>query len=388
MRIGIDARFLTHPQVGGFKTYTQNLINALSQLKDNNDYVIYIDRYSSEGTLPQSINFTYRVVKSTFPVIGMPVREQIGLSRTIANDRLDMVHFLCNTAPIGLSMRFVVTLHDTIQVTHQQPFRLMQGLGYQKRWAMMVYSKWAITKSVKSARRVITVSHYEKDNIAEVLGIGLQKINVTHLAPNPVFKMSSPETRRIWRDEILNKFSIGRKFILGVGYESRKNIPILINAFALLANKYPSLDLVVVVVEAQSRAIFQQLVYEKHLRERTRFLPALSPDELVMFYNLAEVFVYPSERESFGLPPLEALACGTPTIAMNMSSLPEILQGGALLVEGKDPQIWTNAIDQVLTQKNLRDNLVTRGLERALEFTWQHCAMETIKVYEAALEEP
>ena len=387
MRIGIDARFLTHPQLGGFKTYTVNLIKGLSQVDSDNLYILYTDREPIDVTLPESDNFTYRVVPSKIPMVGMPFREQISLGRHIAMDKPDVVHFLCNTAPIRMPEKSVLSLLDVIQVKTPQNFSTTKGLENYRRWAITAYSKWTILKTAHKADKVITLSYYEKDEIVKHLTIAPERIHVTYFGVNPVFSQASSQDREAWRSEIHQNYSVRRRFILGVGYEPRKNIPLLIEAFARIATSYPDIDLVVVAAEKERMLYFQRLATELDLSDRIAILAALNPSDLAVLYNLADVFVFPSERESFGAPPLEALACGAATIAMNMTSLPEVLGDGAILIDGKDVQTWANAIEQVLTRKSLRDDLVNRGLERAKEFTWQRCAQETIKVYEAAFEE-
>jgi len=387
MKIGVDARFLTHPQRGGFKTYTENLINALSLVDRTNTYVLYVDRPPAEATLPKKDNFTCQVVDIKLPVIGMPAREQIVLRRRIAQDNLDIVHFLCNTAPVGVAGKFVVTLHDTIQLANPQIFRYVTGLSAYKRWAISAYSRWTIRKTAQAANKIITVSSYAKTQIREHLGIAPERICVTHLAPNPLFTPASQELKKKWRSNIDQEFGIQSRFILAVGYEPRKNIPLLIETFSRFAQDYPHINLVVVAAEEQSRGFFQQLAHEWNIDERMIILGVVSLNDLVVLYNLADVFVFPSEREGFGLPPLEALACGAPVVAMKMTSIPEILQDSALLIEGKDVQTWADAIVQVITDDNLRSSLANKGIQQAAKFSWERCAKETLQVYRAALEE-
>jgi glycosyltransferase involved in cell wall biosynthesis len=387
MRIGIDARFLTHPQPGGFKTYTENLIDALHQVDSVNQYVLYLDRHPTDAALPQKHNFAYQIVDGTLPGFGMPIREQVTLRRHIYRDRLDLMHFLCNTAPVGVGGKFVVTIHDTIQVAARNNFKLLRSLPNHKRWAMTAYSKWTILKAAQAAQRVITVSNYERTQIVEQLDISPQRVCVTHLAPNPVYTRASSEMIERWRGEMGQELGLPRRFVLGVGYEPRKNIPLLIEAFAHLVPSYPNLGLVIVVAESASRLFFAQLVDERGLHRRVRLLAAMPPSQLAILYNLAEVFVFPSERESFGLPPIEAMACGTPTVAMNTSSIPEVTQNGAILVAGKDVETWANAIAKVIADKKIRSEFAGRGLERATELNWRQCAQETVQVYRAAAEE-
>jgi glycosyltransferase involved in cell wall biosynthesis len=387
MKIGIDARFLTHPQRGGFKTYTENLINALGLVDSTNTYVLYVDRPPAKAILPKKDNFTCQVVDARLPVIGMPIREQITLRRRIAQDNLDIVHFLCNTASVGIPEKFVVTLHDTIQLTNTQTLKYATGLSAYKRWAISAYSRWAILKTVQTASKIITVSSYEKTQIQEHLGIAPERICVTHLAPNALFTPASQELKKTWRLKVHQKFGIQSRFILAVGYEPRKNIPLLMEAFSRFAQDHPHISLVIVATEEQSRGFFQQLAREWNIDERVIILSAVSPNDLVVLYNLADVFVFPSERESFGLPPLEALACGAPVVAMKMTSIPEILQDSAVLVEGKDAQTWADTIVQVITDDNLRSSLVSKGIQQAAKFSWERCAKETLQVYHAGLEE-
>jgi hypothetical protein len=302
-------------------------------------------------------------------------------------DDLDIVHFLCNTAPVGVKTKFVVTIHDIIQLTNPQTFRYVTGLSTYKRWLISAYSRWAILRTVQAASKIITVSCYEKEQISEHLGIASARICVTHLAPNPLFTPASRELKEKWRSKAGQEFGIRSEFILAVGYEPRKNIPLLIEAFSRFALDCPHINLVIVAAEERSRGFFQQLAHEWNMDDRVITLGAVSPTDLAVLYNLAEVFVFPSERESFGLPPLEALACGVPVVAMKRNSIPEIVQDSALLVEGKDVQAWADAIVRVIRDDNLRSNLANKGIQQAARFSWEKCAEETLQVYRAVLEE-
>jgi len=387
MRIGIDARFLSHPQRGGFKTYTENFISALSKVDDINRYLIYLDRLSVHPNINQKKNWQYKVVDGSFPVLGMALREQFLLRKRVIDDQVDVVHFLCNTAPINLKKRYIVTLHDIIQVTTRNRFQFLRGLPAHKQWAVMAYSQWAINKSIRSADQIITVSEYEKKEISDHFNVPLERITATHLAPDPKFRPATDSEKHIWRSELAEKFGIHKKFVLGIGYESRKNIEFLINVFSKLSSEQYDLDLVIVCAEESRRLFFVKLAREFNITEKTHILGSMPSDSLVILYNLAEVFIYPSERESFGLPPLEAISCGAPTVAMNKTSLPEILGEAALFVNEKDVHVWTNSIERILSDTNLRLQLVDSGLKRASIFSWQRCAKETVQVYKNVLKD-
>lgn len=387
MRIGLDARFLTHPQVGGFKTYTVNLVQALQEIDQDNHYILYLDREPTDNTnLPQQNNFTYQVVDGTAPVIGVPLREQVKLRRHISRDKLDLVHFLCNTAPVNIKKPYIITLHDTIQVANPSPFRISTNLSRSKQWAIAAYSKWTIKKSVYRAARVITVSNYEKQGIENLFKIKPEKICVTHLAPDSIFKPISPETLPRLRQSMRKQINLPERFILGVGHEPRKSIPLLIEAFAQVARNQQDLHLVIVAAEESRRVHFRQIAQDLGLGDRVLLLGMTTPDVMVNLYNLAQVFVFPSERESFGLPPLESIACGTPTIAMDVTSIPEILENGTYLLKDKNPKNWARAIKEVLSDELMRQNLYKRGLARAATFTWRRCAVKTIAVYQSVFQ--
>ena len=381
LRIGIDARFLSHPQRGGFKTYTNNLLLAMSEIDDVNKYFVYLDRPLKDGFFPQKGNWHYRVVSGSFPLFGMPLREQILMRQQVVDDQIDVVHFLCNTATVNLNKKYVVTLHDTIQVTETNRFNLLGSLSTHRQRAITAYSKWVINNSAPFATRIITVSNYERERISHQLNISPERIEAIHLAPNPIFHPATASEKSVWRSKLTDMFGIRKKYILGMGYEPRKNIEFLIETYSKLAFEHEYLELVIVCAEQTRRTYFEKLTETFGLTGKVLILGSLPAEYLVILYNMAEAFFYPSERESFGLPPLEAISCGVPTIAMKATSIPEILEGGALLLDGKDHQDWVYAFRKLMADEEFKSQLIHRGLEQASKFTWHRCAQETVQVY-------
>ncbi|MCB9159876.1 MAG: glycosyltransferase family 4 protein [Caldilineaceae bacterium] len=380
MRIGIDARFLTHPQPGGFKTYTQSLLSALGALDTGDDYVVYLDRTPTADTvLPACPHFHYRVVPGTFPVAGMPWREQIGLRRHLARDGVQLVHFPCNTATVGLALPYVVTLHDTIQLT--TPTSVGRSPGQWKHWAITTYSKQSVVHAARGAACLLTVSECVREDIHATLGIPRERIAVTYQGPNPRFVPVDATRREAWGADLATRLDVRGPYILGVGYEARKNMPLLIDAFAQLAATVPDMMLVIVAAEAEVRNRLWKQAVARGLGQRARILGRLPFEDLLRLYSLAALFAFPSGREGYGLPPLEAMACGVPTLVMRASSLPEVVQDGALLVDGADAQVWAAAMGRLLADADLRASLRERGLARARQLTWQQCAEATAAVY-------
>lgn len=379
MRIGIDARFLTHPQNGGFKSYTVNLLAALPMADPEYEYIAYVDR-EPDHRLPNAKNLHYKVVASRVPLVGMPWREQFGLRQQIRRDHLDLVHLTCNTGPLDLGLRTVVTLHDTIPLLPTPGIHPSLRPGTFRRWTINMYARSIIPKVARRAERVLTVSHYAKAEIMGVLGIPGDKVCVTHIAVNDAFRPGDPVEREAWRREIRAQFSVDKPFILTVGFEPRKNVPLVMDSFTHIASDH-ELSLVIVAAEETSRRCFQELALERGIGDRVHVLGAIPLDRLAALYNLAEVFVFASAREGFGLPPLEAMACGAPVIAMGRSSLPEILSPAAVLVDSDDSRVWAKSIDDLVRDPDTRAILAREGPRHAGTFSWTRCAEETVSVY-------
>ena len=285
----------------------------------------------------------------------MPMREQWGLRRGIAADRPDLVHFLCNTVTIGLRTPHIVTLHDRLQLVRHH-FPLTGRPGAVRRWALAAYSRRAILPALATAARLIAVSHHERDAISREYAIPPERIVVTHEASAPQYRRLTEADRERGRRDLFDRLSIREPFIVGVGFEPRKQIPTLIRAFGALGADHAGLRLVLVASAPGPRREFGQLASELGLTERVTILGAASPEEMVLLYNLADAFVFPSLQEGFGLPPLEAMACGAPVIARRATSVPEIVGDAAMMVDSGDAAAWTTAIDRVRSSPALRDD--------------------------------
>jgi glycosyltransferase involved in cell wall biosynthesis len=382
MKIGIDSRFLTHPQKGGFKTYTENLVSNIALLDQKNEYILYLDRPPAQDTrIPVQENFSYRILKQA-PVIGMPWREQVQLSVQTNRDRIDLLHSPCLTAPLMSSCPLVMTIHDMIWLF---PKKYSRSHTFSLQWKLMEWYQLVVPRAAaRRASAILTVSQQSKDSIVEHLGIDPDHIFVTQGAVNSSFHPVRDAERL---QTLREKYQLPSRFVLAIGSaDPRKNIETLVQAYALLPeNVRKEYHLVIVWTAATLAAATYKLVEVLGMNEYMHFINQVSNEELVLLYNKASLFVFPSLYEGFGLPMLEAMACGAPVIAANTSSIPEVAGDAALLVEAKDANGIANAILRILSDENLAAEMVQKGLKRNSMFSWKKCAIETLSIYQRVM---
>lgn len=378
MRIGIDARFLTHPQPGGFKSYTENLIAGLAAVDGDNEYTLYVDRPSDERwQFAHRRGFVTRVVPATLRTVGMPWREQILLPLQAAHDRVDLLHSPALTAPLSLRRPSVVTVHDTY-------WRARGPANSVKRTLMDAYNRCVPQRAIQQAAAIITVSHSAKTSIIGELGVSPERVVVTYEAAPSIYV---PVADPVQLAGVRRKYRLGDRFILGMGSaDPRKNVGTLLQAYAALPPPVRTRhELVVVWSHDTLMAELAADLPGLGLADRAHFLNAVPSEDLVLLYNAAVVFVFPSLGEGFGLPPLEAMACGTPVIAANNSAMPEILDGAGWLVNAHDVRALAAALERVLCDDGVRESLIEAGHKRAAAFSWTKCAEETLQVYRNVL---
>jgi len=335
VRIGIDARAASHPQRGGFKTYTDNLIHHLPQVDEDNHYTFYVDRPMAHTSFQSVPHVTVKVIPSRLPLVGAVVREQVELPLHLLHDGVDVVHFPAITAPLIIPCPFVVTIHDIITWDEKPKLAGLRLDEAIKRWSLHFYDSHLSRLAAKRACLVITVSRNSKRDIVNKTRLNPDRVRVIYEAPSPIF---TPTTNC----EDLDRFCVARRlqrpFIMGLSSASpRKNALGLVNAYAKLSSEViQEYRLVIVWTHGLWKNEIGRHISRLGLQNRTVFLEDVSDEELRILYSAASLFVFPSFYEGFGLPPLEAMACGTPVVASNTSSLPEVLGTAALLVDPRD----------------------------------------------------
>jgi len=234
-------------------------------------------------------------------------------------------------------------------------------------------------RTLKTADKIITVSNSTKNDLMNHFNIPKEKIRVIFEAADEKFKsLNNKETK-----EVKYKYHLNFPFILYVGgLAVHKNIPALIKAFYKVKKKGIQHKLVITGTKRWKYKEIFETIDKLDLQNDVVFTGYVSDEDLPALYNAADLFVYPSIYEGFGLPPLEAMACGTPVITSNTSSLPEVVGDAGIMVDPYDVNGLADAMHEVLANEGLRANMIKNGLERAKMFSWEKCARETLKVYE------
>lgn len=293
--------------------------------------------------------------------------------------RYDLYHltnqnlsFLLNKSRILKSKLCIITCLDIIRHTYPQN-RFDYLIGRY------------LYQGLKQADKLIAISEYTKGDLTKYLKISEDKITVVHQGVDHEKYKPMPKD-----DEIVNKYKLPEdmKIILYVGAEyPRKNLPTLIEAFGKLKKDYEGVKLVKAgnPQTGGAREKLIKLINKLGLENEIIFTDFVPEEDLPKLYNAADLFVFPSFYEGFGLPPLEAMACGTPVITSNASSLPEVVGDAGIMVDPHDVVGLAKAMYDVLTNDPLRENLVKKGLQRAKLFNWEKTARETLKVYEEVI---
>jgi len=246
-----------------------------------------------------------------------------------------------------------------------------------------LFFPFAIRSSVRRADALIAISESTRQDSIRLLGVSPQKIFTTQLGITDEFRVVKDNELLA---SVREKYDLPEEFVLYVGLvEPRKNIPFLIRAYKSLADEGIKHNLVIVGrIGWMYQEVFKQ-IEELGLEGRVQFTGYLPQDDLPMVYNLASLFVYPTKYEGFGLPALEAMACGTPVVTTAISSLPEIVGDAGMLIPPGDEQALASAMAEVLHDSTLFNQLRTRGLQRSEHFTWERTAQQTLKVYQQVL---
>jgi len=363
VKIGLSARWLQLP-AGGAKEYTLNLIQALLQIDQKNEYVVFHNAQEVMGTFP-----TAREV----PLLGHNKLwcDYVQLPCAVNRENVDLFWTPSLVVPFPIKCKSVATVTDLAYITFPKSYKSLDVL----------YMRTAIPGSFKRASALLAISEHTRKDIINLFPFTEGKVTVTYLAASSSYKRID-EIKPL--DTMRDKYSLHHSFIFYAGSISpRKGCSYLLQAFAILKNQKHILHKLVFTSGWSwgSKDVFD-LIETLNLKEDVIILGEVPAQDMPLLYNLADLFVYPSLYEGFGLPVLEAMACGCPVVCSNMTSLPEVAGDAALMVDPRDISSLADAMYTVLTDAQARGDLIEKGLARAASFTWEKTARKTLEVFE------
>jgi glycosyltransferase involved in cell wall biosynthesis len=368
MKIAIEAQRIFRPNKHGMDFVALNYIRELQQIDKTNEYFIFVHP-DKDRCIEETDNF--HIIELHCPTY--PLWEQYALPKAVKRIRPSLLHCTSNTAPIYCPVPLVVTLHDIIFLEKRQSTNksFYQEMGWY-------YRRLVVPRILPHCKKIITVSKFERERIRETLHLPDDKLVAIYNGYNTHFsiQLKSPD--------IVHKYIPSDSYLFFLGNtDPKKNTTRVLKAYSLyLKQSKQCLPLLIADLE---ESYIDHILETEHISDIKShiFAPGyIANTDLVALYNSAFVFLYPSLRESFGIPQLEAMACGIPIIAGNTSAMPEIAGEGALLINPIDETEITTAILKLENDPDFYQRQVNYGLDRVKLFSWRHTAEELLRLYE------
>ncbi len=368
MRFAVDAHAIGR-RLTGNEVYVRSLLNGFAGLDRESEFITYLSMDDAEAWVPSR----YPVCR----IAGNPfIRLGCDFAFKLRRHRPELLH-VQYTAPIGCPVPIVVSVHDVSFLEHPDYFPVHRALQL----------RLTVQRTIRKAARILTGSEFSREAIARAYHLDPDRIAVV---PNAAADCFHQVRRAAAGRQVLERFEIAAPFILSVGdLQPRKNHVGLIEAFARLIRANPHLPHHLVL--AGKKTWFAGRVHDaaKHsgVTDRIRFLGFVSDDDLLQLYNACELFCFPSFYEGFGLPVLEAMACGAAVVCSNTSAIPEVADGAALVFNPYHPDEIARTMLDLIVHTELRTRMRRLGLQRATQFSWQKTARETLDIYYSVAEE-
>ncbi len=373
MLIGIDASRANRPIKTGVEWYAFNLIENLKKIDNTNQYFLYSDR-PLEGDLKVCpANFFERILW------WLPVRFWTLIRLTwemkFSHNKPEILFVPAHTIPLANPRFSVVTMHDIGFARFPEYYH----------WADKLYHNWTAKFIKKNATKIITVSEFSKREIMEVYGIEESRIVVIPISYNEKAFKRLELTEEEKKNKLKEQYGLDAPFFLFVSrLEKKKNVEGLISAFLEYKKRHPE-DKHKLVLAGKKGLSFEEIELNLELSRQAqdiKFLDYINVADMVLLYNTADLFVFPSFYEGFGIPPLEAMACGCPVVCSNAASLPEVVGEAAIKFNPHNQEAIIKAIETVVDNPEVKEMLIESGYEQIKKFSWEKTARETLKVFE------
>jgi len=368
MRIGIDVRPLA--SYGGVPRIVMSIIPKLEEIDPENEYYLYSDR---DFVLPFENLRWHKRVRFLRPRLSGALWLQTIGKKMIVQDHPDLFWATCHYLPLGLppSIAKVLTTYDLVWRLYPKTMRM--------RWYLM--HRLLNGRSIREADHILTISNSTRQGLIDLVGIPAERTSVIYPGVEALFIQHDRTEARAY---VARKFEVSRDYILAVStVDPRKNLPNLVRAFKLLRTRHGIKSQLVIAggkgwKERELAATIKEMAFTE---KDVKFLGLVPDEDLPWLYSGAAVFVYPSLYEGFGLPLVEAMACGAPIVTSNVSSMPEVVGDAALLVEPEHPEEISGSIARLYSDEELRSRLVAKGLKRSQEFTWSDAARKLLNLF-------
>ena len=376
MRIAIEGQRLFREKKHGMDFVALELIKNLMEIDKENEYFIFVAP-DVDKCLHDTDNFKIIELDGG----SYPKWEQIALPKAVKQYNCDILQCTSNTAPIKCSVPLIVILHDIIYMESVALFR--KGYSMYQKFGNM-YRRFVVPRVLKKASKIITVSNFERGRIKEFFGLTDNKIVAIYNGVGTHFQVID-NTNQL--TEIRNKYSLPEKYFFFLGNtDPKKNTKGVLKAYSDFV-KQKGNDIKLLMLDYEESELMKLLkeINAEEIRKDIYLAGYVNNVDLPAIYNMAELFLYPSMRESFGIPMLEAMACGTAVITSNTSSMPEVAIDAAKIINPSNPSEITNAIIELLENENLRNSFIKKGVKRASDFSWQAMAKQNLKLYKEVL---
>ncbi|MFA6458027.1 MAG: glycosyltransferase family 1 protein [Patescibacteria group bacterium] len=375
MKIGIDARMYSSGFTG-IGRYTFELIRGLARLDAKNEFVVFLNPQEFENFVAPAENF--RAVRVDAPHYSTD--EQTKFLKILNSEDLNLMHFTHFNAPILYHRKSIVTIHDL--TLSKFPGKKMNKLVHRLAYNLV------LRRATSHASKIIAVSQNTKKDLMELLKINSDKIEVVWNGVGREFVPSFPT--ELSRRQLEQKFGIRKNYLLYVGvWRDHKNILGMLEAMAQVVARQKDFDGEIVITGRPNKFYAPEIfakVRDLGLEDHFVFTDLVDDRDLLQLYQNARVFVFPSFYEGFGLPPLEAMACGVPVVASNASSIPEICgDGNALFFDPKNSEEMADKMWEAWSNEATRKRLRERGLRRIADFSWRKMSEATYEIYREVL---